>query len=219
MRLFKKLMILLGILLLVLSGYIVFNPHTFMSDASLHNGWNLILVDHTNRIPAHYQTTLQKINNGKEVDSRIVSSLSEMFIDARKDNVYMQVNEGYRSQKMQQKILDEKIDHYKSKGLMTILAKRYALNYVAAPSTSEHELGLAVDIIGDHRYTTNQMAYDWLHENAYKYGFIERYPIDKTKLTNMKYEPWHYRYVGKKDALKMHQSNLCLEEYIDSLEK
>ena len=219
MRLFKKLMILLGILLLVLSGYIVFNPHTFMSDASTHNGWNLILVDHTNRIPAHYQTTLQKLNNGKEVDSRIVPDLSDMFIDARKDNVYMQVNEGYRTQTMQQNILDEKVEHYKSKGLMTILAKRYALNYVAAPLTSEHELGLAVDIIGDHRYTTNQSAYDWLHENAYKYGFIERYPKDKTTMTKMKFEPWHYRYVGKKAALSMHQSNYCLEEYIDSLEK
>lgn len=218
MRLFKKLLILTGLLLLILSGYVIFNSDTFIEDASTKNGWNLILVDHTNKIPMHYKTTLQTLKNGKQVDARIVKDLSDMLIDARNDNIYMQVSEGYRSMSDQQSILNQRVDHYKNRGFITILAKRYALNYVAAPQTSEHELGLAVDVMGDHRYTTDESVYDWLSHNAYRYGFIERYPKDKTKLTHMKYEPWHYRYVGKKDALKMYEKHYCLEEYIDSLE-
>ena len=131
--------------------------------------------------------------------------------------IYMQVNEGYRSSYSQQKILDNRTNYYKNKGLFTILARRHALNYVSAPGTSEHQLGLAVDIIGDNRYTTNQSAYRWLERNAYKYGFIQRYPKNKVSITHIKHEPWHYRYVGKKAALKMHQKNLCLEEYVESL--
>lgn len=73
------------------------------------------------------------------------------------------------------------------------------------------------NIVGDNRYTTNQSAYRWLERNAYKYGFVKRYPKNKTSITHIKHEPWHYRYVGKKAALKMHQKNLCLEEYVESL--
>lgn len=217
MRLFKKCLLVLGILLLILSGYIIFRSDTFIDDASTNHGWNLMLVNHTNRIPDNYKVILTKLDNGKEVDSRIVLELSQMFRAARKDDIYMQVNEGYRSSHSQQKILDNRTDYYKSKGLFTILARRYALNYVSAPGTSEHQLGLAVDIVGDYRYTTNQSAYRWLERNAYKYGFVKRYPKSKTSITHIKQEPWHYRYVGKKAALKMHQKNLCLEEYVESL--
>ena len=217
MRLFKKCFVVIGILLLILSGYIIFRSDTFIEDASTNNGWNLVLVNHTSKIPDNYKVILTKLNNGKEVDSRIVPELSQMFRDARKDDIYMQVNEGYRSSRSQQKILDNRTNYYKNKGLFTLLARRYALNYVSAPGTSEHQLGLAVDIIGDNRYTTNQSAYRWLERNAYKYGFIQRYPKNKTSITHIKHEPWHYRYVGKKAALKMHQKNICLEEYVESL--
>ena len=205
MRLFKKCFLVLGILLLILSGYIIFRSDTFIEDAS------------TNRIPDNYKVILTKLDNGKEVDSRIVPELSQMFRAARKDDIYMQVNEGYRSSHSQQKILDNRTNYYKSKGLCTLLARRYALNYVSVPGTSEHQLGLAVDIVGDNRYRTNQAAYRWFERNAYKYGFVKRYPKSKTSITHIKHEPWHYRYVGKKAALKMHQKNLCLEEYVESL--
>lgn len=217
MRVFKKCLLVLGILLLILSGYIIFRSDTFIEDASTNYGWNLMLVNHISKIPDNYKVILTKLDNGKEVDSRIVPELSQMFRDARKDDIYMQVNEGYRSSYSQQKILDNRTNYYKNKGLFTLLARRYALNYVSAPGTSEHQLGLAVDIVGDNRYTTNQSAYRWLERNAYKYGFVKRYPKNKTSITHIKHEPWHYRYVGKKAALKMHQKNLCLEEYVESL--
>lgn len=155
MRLFKKCLLVLGILLLILAGYVIFRSDTFVEDASVNHGWNLMLVNHTSKIPDNYKVILTKLNNGKEVDSRIVPELSQMFRDARKDDIYMQVNEGYRSSHSQQKILDNRTNYYKNKGLFTILARRYALNYVSAPGTSEHQLGLAVDIVGDNRYTTN----------------------------------------------------------------
>lgn len=97
MRLFKKCFVIIGILLLILSGYIIFRSDTFIDDASTNHGWNLMLVNHTNRIPDNYKVILTKLDNGKEVDSRIVPELSQMFRAARKDDIYMQVNEGYRS--------------------------------------------------------------------------------------------------------------------------
>lgn len=93
MRLFKKCLLVLGILLLILSGYIIFRSDTFIEDASTNHGWNLMLVNHTNRIPDNYKVILTKLDNGKEVDSRIVPELSQMFRTARKDDIYMQVNE------------------------------------------------------------------------------------------------------------------------------
>ena len=93
MRVFKKCLLVLGILLLILSGYIIFRSDTFIEDASTNHGWNLMLVNHTSKIPDNYKVILTKLDNGKEVDSRIVPELSQMFRDARKDGIYMQVNE------------------------------------------------------------------------------------------------------------------------------
>ena len=72
-----------------------------------------------------------------------------------------------------------------------------------------------MDIAGDNRYTTNQSAYRWLERNAYKYGFVKRYPKSKTSITHIKHEPWHYRYVGKDAANEMKETGMCLEEYME----
>ena len=93
-------------------------------------------------------------------------------------------------------------------------AKKLAENSVALPGTSEHELGLAVDIIADKSRSDNEEVYSWLAENAYKYGFIQRYPKNKTAVTGFEYEPWHYRYVGSVAAEEIYEKGLCLEEYL-----
>lgn len=80
------------------------------------------------------------------------------------------------------------------------------------PGTSEHELGLAVDI-----GTETLALYDWLAAESWRYGFIQRYPPDKTALTGVSHEPWHYRYVGESAASEMHAQGLCLEEYVQTL--
>ena len=101
-------------------------------------------------------------------------------------------------------------------------AQAEAARWVARPGTSEHQTGLAVDIVS----LSNQMLdetqestpeFQWLAENAWKYGFILRYPEDKSEKTGIAYEPWHFRFVGKEAAAEIHDLGLCLEEYLESL--
>lgn len=94
------------------------------------------------------------------------------------------------------------------------------LTYSAFPGTSEHQTGLCMDLISvdhvslDETFAKNP-AYAWLVENAHHFGFILRYPSDKTDITGYSYEPWHYRFVGVKAATAIHEEGLTLEEYLD----
>ena len=90
--------------------------------------------------------------------------------------------------------------------------------YVAFPNTSEHQLGLSVDINADTSKCSSETVYTWLEENAYKYGFIKRYPTEKVEITGINNEPWHYRYVGEQVAGEMKANGLCLEEYIEQIQ-
>ena len=88
------------------------------------------------------------------------------------------------------------------------------LRWVAAVGYSEHQTGLAVDINADGVHSAGYQVYEWLAGNAWKYGFILRYPSDKEEITGTAYEPWHYRYVGKEAAAEIHRQGVCLEEYL-----
>lgn len=160
------------------------------SFADTSGEWNLILVDRNHYIPNNYQVELTELSNGKKVDSRIYPEL-------------------------QQKIMDEKINEYEKQGYSAKEAKKRAEKYVAIPDTSEHQLGLSVDINADTDKCSSEKVYQWLDENAYKYGFVKRYPEDKTDITGISNEPWHYRYVGTTVAKIMKEENLCLEEYLE----
>ena len=152
---------------------------------------------------------------GKKVDSRICPELQQMFNDARAEGLALFVREGYRTTEEQQKIMDEKINEYEKQGYSAKEAKKRAEKYVAIPDTSEHQLGLSVDINADTDKCSSEKVYQWLDENAYKYGFVKRYPEDKTDITGISNEPWHYRYVGTTVAKIMKEENLCLEEYLE----
>ena len=186
--------------------------------ASEDNGWNLILVNRENYIPADYEVQLTELSNGKKVDSRIYPELQEMFNAARAQGYGLFVREGYRTQEEQQQLMDEKIEAYENEGKSKPEAKKLAEQWVAIPGTSEHQLGIAVDINADTTKSSSDDVYSWLAENAHKYGFIKRYPSDKTDITGVINEPWHYRYVGKEAALEIYSQGMCLEEYIDTLE-
>ena len=103
----------------------------------------------------------------------------------------------------------------KNKDILRKKQKKRAEKYVAIPDTSEHQLGLSVDINADTDKCSSEKVYPWLDENAYKYGFVKRYPEDKTDITGISNEPWHYRYVGTTVAKIMKEENLCLEEYLE----
>lgn len=185
------------------------------ADTSL--GWNLILVNRDYAIPDNYELELTELSNGKKVDSRIYPDLQKMFDDARLSGLHLFVREGYRTWEEQQAIMDERIEKYKEEGYSKQEAKQLAEEYVAVPGTSEHQLGIAVDINADTSVSSSDAVYAWLDENAYKYGFIKRYPSDKTEITGVNNEPWHYRYVGEEAAKEMKDKNLCLEEFIEQL--
>lgn len=158
---------------------------------------------------------LTLLSNGKKVDSRIYPELQQMFDDARAAGLSLFVREGYRTEEEQRQIMDDKLAGYEAQGYSEENAKKLAEEYVAVPGTSEHQLGLSVDINADTNKSSSDQVYEWLDENAYKYGFIKRYSSDKTDITGINNEPWHYRYVGKEAAEIMKRENLCLEEYLE----
>lgn len=118
-------------------------------------------------------------------------------------------------QKNNKKLWTRKSMNMKNKDILRKKQKKRAEKYVAIPDTSEHKLGRSVDINADTDKCSSEKVYQWLDENAYKYGFVKRYPEDKTDITGISNEPWHYRYVGTTVAKIMKEENLCLEEYLE----
>lgn len=177
--------------------------------------WYLVLVNEDNYLPDNYQIELTTLSNGIKVDKRILPALQNMLDDARKEELHLYIGDGYRTNKQQTQILDNKTNYYIAKGYPKKIARKLARRYVALPNTSEHELGISVDINADTNYSSKESVYNWLDNNAYRYGFIKRYPDNKTEITGINNEPWHYRYVSKKVAKIMKDKDLCLEEYLE----
>lgn len=163
-------------------GTIKQEEHPIASDKY---GWELVLVNRDNYIPDDYEMDLMELSNGQKIDSRIYPYLQEMFDDARNAGVYPFVRDGYRTAEEQQQILDDKIAAYRSEGYTKHMAEETAMEWVALPGTSEHQLGLAVDINADTSKCSRDDVYNWLLENSYKYGFIQRYPSGKTSITGV----------------------------------
>ena len=128
-----------------------------------------------------------------------------MKICALKDGVKLNIISGFRSYCYQEKIYNQYIKEFGVEKTNTFSAK---------PGHSEHQTGLAIDICEDSDKFINTKEDKWLQKNAYKFGFIIRYPKGKEQITGYKYEPWHLRYVGKKHAKKIYEKQLTLEEYL-----
>ena len=173
--------------------------------------WNLVLVNRTHPVPEDWSVTPVELENGQIVDARIYEPLTEMFEAAREINmdVLPIVESGYRSAEKQQELYDRKYSELLQQGWSETGARAETEKWVTVPGTSEHQLGIAVDIAG-----AVYAIYPWLQENSWKYGFIMRYPPDKTAITGISGEEWHYRYVGVEAATEMHERGLCLEEYL-----
>lgn len=176
--------------------------------------WLLMLVNRDHPIPEDYVVgDLVELRGGQKVDRRIYPDLQEMFDAARAEGVYPIVGSGFRTREKQQSLMDNKIASYREQGYDSTEAVELAEAWVAVPGTSEHEVGICADINATSGSTSDEV-YQWLAENAWKYGFILRYPEDKTDVTKTIYEPWHYRYVGREAAAEIQASGLCLEEYL-----
>ena len=132
-------------------------------------------------------------------------NLIKMIDAAKKDNITLYVVSGYRTYSKQSSLFETS----KNKNGLN-----HALMYSAKPGHSEHELGLAVDLNTTNNGFEKTKEYAWLKQNAYKYGFILRYPKDKEFITGFAFEPWHYRYVGVDVATKIYEENITFEEYV-----
>ena len=168
------------------------------------------------------EISLTPLPNGHSIDSRCYPSLTTMMNDCRKAGLQPLICSSYRSQEKQESLFQERIDELRAQGYSKKDAKAKAATSVARPGTSEHQLGLAVDIVDKSHQTLDAAQEDtpvqqWLLENSWKYGFILRYPNQKSNLTGIIYEPWHYRYVGQAAAQEIHERGICLEEYLEEL--
>lgn len=184
--------------------------------------WNLILVNKDNPISEHYTFEKAQIDKKWYVDVRIKEALEQMLLGAKKQGLSPIICSSYRTLEYQTNLFNKKVIEYKRKGYSQTNAEEQAALWVTIPRTSEHEIGLAVDIVGANyqildKNQENTDIQKWLMEHCYEYGFILRYPTEKKEITKINYEPWHYRYVGKKDAMFMKEKGFCLEEYIEYL--
>lgn len=174
--------------------------------------WNLILVNPWNPLPDDHAVQLKELRNGYCVDERIYPDLQEMFDNARAENIQPLIVSAYRTYDKQSQLYQDKVYSYSGEGYAQNHAEEMAAKWVAKPNHSEHQTGLAIDINAESG--SNDDVYKWLSENSYKYGFILRYPKEKTEITGIHYEPWHYRYVGKSAAQYIYENQLTLEEYL-----
>lgn len=184
--------------------------------------WNLVLVNPWNKLPDHFEIRLARLPNGHSIDIRCYSALMEMMDACSAAGYSPLICSSYRTQEKQESLFQERIDELTAQGYSAKDARRKAATSVARPGTSEHQLGLAVDIVDkSHQMLDAAQEYtpvqQWLMQNSWKYGFILRYPQDKSSLTGIIYEPWHYRYVGAQAAQDIYERGICLEEYLEEL--
>lgn len=183
--------------------------------------WRFVLVNPWYILPEGYdEVATSSIPNGESVDSRCYPEFVRMLDDCRAAGGQPVVCSSYRSHAKQVVLFDDQVKGLMAKGMTKQEAEKHAGTEVAVPGTSEHELGLAVDIC-DYKYQNlddsqaDTATQKWLIKHCWEYGFILRYPKNKTGITGIIYEPWHYRYVGKDAAKEITEKGICLEEYLE----
>ncbi len=206
--------------------------HFFTSagvEALVINPWNLIPEDlELELVTLETDYALE----GMRVQVSCYEALRAMILDC---NRYMAETYGgtdlyatahvisaYRTHAHQTQLYENRVQQFINEGYSEAEARVAAATINAYPGTSEHESGFAVDIIDTHLWklvsTQDELpAQQWLMANSWRYGFILRYPKDKTEITGVIYEPWHYRYVGEELAKELYESGLTMEEYFDTL--
>ena len=206
--------------------------YTFIADISEYEEYMnpvnrddyLQLVNYDNALsPSFMPSDLTEIptRSGREIQkmrNTAAMALTAMLSEAEANGITdITVTSGWRSFNTQVWLLDNQVEKYK-KTMSEEEAYALAVTEVAVPGTSEHQSGLSVDIhnleYADTSFSESESA-KWLADNCYKFGFILRYPSDKTEVTKISFEPWHFRFVGRYHASRIHELGFCLEEYIE----
>lgn len=182
--------------------------------------WYLRLANVDHPLPEDFTVETQEVQNGYKLDSRIAAQAKEMIEAARQDGVELLVCSAYRSIEKQTNLFNKMKQDYLAQGYSEEQAYAKTATAIAIPGTSEHQSGLAADIVTPSHQTLDPAfaetaAGQWLVEHAHEYGFVLRYPEEKQDITKIIYESWHFRFVGKTHAKLMKEQNLCLEEYLE----
>lgn len=221
------------------SGVSYRSPTAKTADIFKH-GRELMLLNNDYELPEDFKWDLVYWSNGKSVDALSLNSqkydsvkavdraayqpLKDMFSAAQKAGVPLELVSPYRSIDLQDRLFSRSVNSYMNQGYSKEQAVKKA-NYARTfTGTSEHNTGLGFDILQKGNFTLsesfeNTAQFKWLSEHAEEYGFILRYRKDKISQTGIMYEPWHYRYVGVENAKKINELDMCLEEYIEYLER
>ncbi len=195
--------------------------------AGAQEEWSLRLVNAANPLPEDFEVRTANISGyeNRPFDMRAADQLEAMLRDAENAGCKLYLVSGYRSVGRQKALFKRKTEVFVNEGFELAEAEKQAAQWVARPGTSEHNLGLAVDIVSADWYSShNDLTADfdqtpefaWLRDHCAEYGFILRYPLGKESVTGVTYEPWHYRYVGKEAAQAIMSSGLTLEEYLQT---
>jgi len=184
--------------------------------------WRLILINKQHPVPENYPLKLGTIKNDMQCDERIIDDLLDMLQGAKYDGINLIICSPYRDMERQETLFMKKIKRYMNMGMSYMDAYKYASQSVTVPGASEHQIGLALDIVTDYYMNLDTgfgetEAGIWLKENCAEYGFILRYPEGKEYITGIQYEPWHFRYVGVEAAKPIMESGITLEEFLEDL--
>lgn len=183
------------------------------------NKANLILVNAEHAIKDTYNPALRRICKGRlQASKRIYSSLSQMLSDAKEQGYQFWIASAYRSKEKQQSLVNEDVARGMRSGLSYQQALEQTYQETMPAGHSEHQTGLALDILcsGNTNMDISQIeepGNKWLRKNCSRYGFILRYPENKSDITGVSFEPWHFRYVGKEAAKYMQKEGITLEEF------
>lgn len=213
-KFFLKIACIVLLVSLVYVFYVGEKPQVSAYTGQIEAKSNLILVNRDHPVPEDFDLKLCEVWWGDsvfQVHESAYLPLEDLFDAAKDEGMILKINSAYRDADFQESLFSQKVEAYMDLGLSEAEAEEMAKQEVAEPMHSEHQTGLAIDF-GD--FTT----YDWLRQNAHLFGFILRYPEDKTHITKVIYEPWHFRYVGTKEAMEIYTEGLTLEEYL-SLDK
>ena len=179
---------------------------------TLVNAWNPVSE-------TGYTAKLTEVEDGFQMDKACADALKRMLADCRAAGRKAVISAAYRSVDEQLVLHDAEVQQLVDSGMNPEDAEWRVSKVIAAAGRSEHEMGLAVDIVDADNPAVDETQAEtptaqWLRENAWRYGFIQRYPQDAEEITGYSWHPWHYRYVGEDAAANIQALGITLEEYL-----
>ena len=215
----RRSWILLSAILLAVLSLVFLGLRLLQWRQEQENTRLLTLVDREHPVEDDYNVEFILLGDGHMMDSRCVDDLEAMLAACREAGGKPEITASFRTWGAQERAWEEALAALTEQGLSTEEAERLLERKTERPGCSDHELGLAVDLLEQGSALTPEeqaetVTLRWLMDNSWRYGFILRFPENKTAVTGMDFRPWHYRYIGREAAAQIHELDLSLEEYI-----